>query len=337
MKRNQNPLKTVIKRTNEIVPSMHFNGGDFTLWQQKAKEKLEDILGLPFSICDDLFSIEFEKEHDNFKEIRFTFQSEEGYFVPCHLLIPKEADALPPLAICLQGHSTGMHISMGRVLYSGDEELISGGDRDFAIGVLKRGYCALTIEQRGMGECGGAENGDTACALHTMPNLLIGRTTIGERVWDIMRAIDVVSAHFLEKFDRENIICLGNSGGGTAAFYAACLEERIKTVIVSCAFCGYDESIIPISHCACNFIPGIRKYFEMGDLGGLIAPRNLIVISGREDPIFPINSAISNFETTKNLYAYTTGKCIHEIGEGGHRFYYNKAWAAYDKILSDLE
>ncbi|MBR1970733.1 MAG: hypothetical protein IKA17_10325 [Clostridia bacterium] len=333
MKRNQNPLNTVVKRASEILPSMRFKDGDFSLWQQNAKEKLEELLGLPLANCDDLFSVEYEKERDEYNEIRFTFQSEDGYFVPCHLLIPKGVEKLPPLVICLQGHSTGMHISLGRPKHSPRDEESIAGERDFAVGALKRGYCALTIEQRGMGECGGAENGDTACHIHTMPNLLIGRTTIGERVWDIMRALDVVTERFSDVFDKDNIICLGNSGGGTAAFYTACLEERIKTAVVSCAFCGYDASIMPIVHCTCNFVPGIRKYFEMGDLGGLIAPRNLVVVSGKNDPIFPIDSAVKNFEITKKLYSYTNGKCIQAIGDGGHRFYYNTTWQAYDELV----
>lgn len=331
MQRNQNPVLKVLDLNKSIKPSMRYSEGDFHKWQKQAKEKLQCLMGLPFKKCEDLFEIEFEKQHDNYTEIRFSFQSEDGYFVPCHILIPQGASTPLTVVLCLQGHSTGMHISLGRIKYERDKDLICSGDRDFAIGAVKRGFCALTIEQRAMGECGSDREGYPACHVSTMANLLVGRTTIGERVWDIMRTIDILEKYF-PQIDKENIICLGNSGGGTATLYAACLEERIKTAIASCCFASFDDSISAMYHCTCNFIPNIRNYFDMGDLAGLIAPRNLIIVSGEQDTIFPLESAINCFEITKQLYKNTKGKCVHVIGDGGHRFYYDKAWKAYDEL-----
>jgi hypothetical protein len=53
----------------------------------------------------------------------------------------------------------------------------------------------------------------------------------------------------------EKIVITGNSGGGTASFYSACLDERIKISAPSCSFCTYDSSILDIHHCPCNQIP----------------------------------------------------------------------------------
>ena len=54
-------------------------------------------------------------EFDEFTETRFLSQSEQGYFVPCHLLTPKNIP-LPaaPLALCCNGHGGGMHLALGR-------------------------------------------------------------------------------------------------------------------------------------------------------------------------------------------------------------------------------
>lgn len=335
MERNQLPIKTVLAHTSKITPSMRFDGGDFAAWQKAAGEKLTELLGLPFEKCEELFTIDFEEQHEDFKEIRFAIQSEEGYFVPCHLLIPSGVTTPVPTVICLQGHSTGMHMSLGRTKYPDDREGIDDGDRDFAIGAVKRGYCAIAVEQRCMGECGQKEDGDPDCYGSSMANLLIGRTTVGERVWDVMRVIDAAIAHFADVVDKDNIICLGHSGGGTTTFYAACLEERIKTAFVSCAFASFDKSIAAMYHCSCNFIPNIRKYFDMGDLSGLIAPKNLILVSGAEDDIFPLESAKEQFEITQKLFDKTNGKCAHVVGDGGHRFYYDKAWSKYDELIKE--
>ncbi len=334
MNRNQDPVKHTLEEIKKIEPCMRYRGGDFAEWQKKSRMQLAELLGLPFVQCEDLFTVEYDTQCESYREIRFTFQSEEGYFVPCHLLIPHGAEEPPPVVICLQGHSTGMHISLGRPKFEGDAETISGGDRDFAVGALQKGFCALTVEQRGMGECGGTPEGP-ACHVHTMANLLIGRTTIGERVWDISRAIDMLEQHFAKEVDRDNIICLGNSGGGTTTFYAACMDERIRTAIPSCCYASYDDSIAAMFHCTCNFIPQIRKYFDMGDLGGLIAPRTLILVSGEKDTIFPIDSAQACFAVTKSLYGHTNGACRHVIGPEGHRFYYDLAWKMYDDLQGE--
>lgn len=96
------------------------------------------------------FSVEWEKQHETYIERRFTFRSDENEIVPCHLLIPHAAPKPCPTVICLQGHSRGMHISLGKTKFDDDEEMIIGG-RDFALQTVRRGYAALTVEQRAMG------------------------------------------------------------------------------------------------------------------------------------------------------------------------------------------
>ncbi|GHU02437.1 hypothetical protein FACS1894147_04300 [Spirochaetia bacterium] len=117
---NTLPLDHVRKLTAAIAPSLRWDGKeDFSQWQEKARTKLLELLGLPFEKCDEQFHIEYREDRGDFTETRFTFQSEEGFFVPCHLWVPKDASPQGvsgplPLVVCLQGHTTGMHISLGR-------------------------------------------------------------------------------------------------------------------------------------------------------------------------------------------------------------------------------
>ena len=151
------------------------------------------------------------------REIRFRFKSEKNVTIPCHLCIPKGAEGKKlPLMITLQGHSTGMHISLGRPIYPGDEQDCKGGDRDFAIRAVKEGFATLCIEQRCMGECGSKPDGHPNCNHPALQAILLGRTLIGERCWDISRTIDALPAHF-PQLDMNRIAIMGNSGGGTAA------------------------------------------------------------------------------------------------------------------------
>ncbi len=209
----------------------------------------------------------------------------------------------------------------------------------FGIGAIKEGYCSVTIEWRYMGEAGRFDDGGPLCARKNtpMPSILMGRTAIGERVWDVQKLIDVLEKHFAEYADADNIMCLGHSGGGTVSFYTSCVDDRIKAVMPCCSFCSFDASIIPIKHCVCNYIPGIRKYFDMGDMAMLVAPRPFMPVAGVLDVSFPIEGVEQSFGEVKALYE-SLGKgdlCQLIKGEAGHQFYPDLAWPVVHKLFDN--
>lgn len=306
------------------------------VWKNTAKSKLSELLGLPLADCDSEFCLTNQMVKEEYTRIDFTFQSEPGYHIPCSLLIPNGQKTPLPAVICLQGHSRGAHISLGVEKYPEDQKSIAGG-RDFAVQAVRQGYCALVLEQRYMGVMGQAGDGRPACFTDNaaMGSLLLGRTPIGERVWDVHRLIDVIVEQFAEYIDMDRLVCLGNSGGGTTTFYAACYDERIRLAVPSCAVCTYEDSIMAMQHCSCNFIPGIRTYFNMGDLGALIAPRPVIVVCGKDDEIFPLHGVKASYDVMRRAYQ-EAGKeevCRLIIGDGGHQFYPEDVWPVVRELL----
>ena len=338
--RNQSPKVRYINQYKTKTPELRYDGSEsFDIWQKKAYDKLWEILGLDLiKKCDIDYLEEERNECDEYTQIRFSFQSEQGYYAPAVIRIPKNHEGELVPMICLQGHTTGMHISLGEVKYPIDSIV---DDLDFAIHALKNGYCPIILEQRYMGECGG-DNYGPGCSpsglrkdfISVYPTLMLGRTAVGERVWDVSRLIDVL----YEKFSflaLDKLICMGVSGGGTATFYSSCIDQRIKTSITSNAFCSYLNSIVEISHCPCNHIPSIARYFDMGDLAGLVAPRNLMIVSGDSDPIFPTKNAKEQFEIAKRLYdaAGVGDKIVQVIGDGGHRFFADRCYPVLANML----
>ena len=313
-------------------PSMKWDGKEpFESWRERAKEKLRELLGLEYMIpAEKVVEIEYDREEADFREIRFKYQSEPGYFVPCHMLIPHGEVKKRPAVICMQGHSKGMHITLGRTKYEGE---VVAGDRDFAIRAIKEGYVAIALEQRNFGECGGTEKGPR-CFEPAMTNLLIGRTTIGERVWDVSRCVDVLTSDFSDFIKADEIYALGNSGGGTCTVYATALEERLAGGVPSCAVSTFAASIGAMEHCSCNYVPNILRYFDMAELLMMSVPRKLVVVSGKEDNIFPIGGAKQMVEEAKAAYsaAGVPDRIAHAIGDGGHRFYADIAWDALKKM-----
>ncbi|MBE6541869.1 MAG: hypothetical protein E7672_05420 [Ruminococcaceae bacterium] len=309
---------------------------DFITQKEQIRAKLLECLGdMPEKVPLNP-TVESTVEYDTFTEHRISFDVEKDVRAVCLLCIPKMNKKKYPLAICLQGHGTGMHVSMGRTAYPDEEP--DDGDRDVAIQALKRGYAALSLDQRGMGErrteisANPNDNGEPRCYVTAMQALLVGRTLLGERCWDVARAIDLALTY--PEIDGERILCTGNSGGGTTTYYAACFDERIKMAMPSCAVCTYKDSIGAMHHCSCNYIPNIAKYLDMGDLAALIAPRKLIVINGKKDRIFPQNGVDETYSTIKKIYsaAGVPNNCAIATGEEGHRYYAAEAWAAFDRI-----
>jgi len=322
----------------EIVPrSLSFDPKrDFAAWRQDVETKLRELIGILPERVPLNIRREYERENEAFRETRFLFSAEARADVPCHLLVPQNGQTPFPVVICLQGHTTGMHISLGRPKVEGDEESIAG-DRDFALQAVREGYAALVMEQRCFGERKDGRPTERATSGHTchhaaMNALLLGRTMIGERVWDVSRAIDAIE-EFAE-IDTDRIGCMGNSGGGTITYFASCLDERISIGMPSCYVCTFRDSIGMIDHCPDNYIPGILRYFEMGDLACLIAPRPLVVVAGRQDEIFPIEGVKETFDTIQQIYeaAGASDQCRLVVGEGGHRFYADLAWPVFREL-----
>lgn len=332
-------MKTAVEYTREIFknikPKMAYSGGNYEEWKVSARAKLSELLGMDkFEKISPEMEIEYETKADGYTETRFTFESEKGYRVPCHLLLPDGIEN-PPVVICLQGHSTGMHISLARPKFKGDEKDVLGGDRDFCIRAVKEGYAAIALEQRDFGECGGNGEMGPGCFDESLTAILFGRTTIGERVWDVMRLIDVLETEFNDVVDIEKICLMGNSGGGTTTAYTAALEDRIVLAMPSCAMCAFGASIAYTRHCSCNYVPHMAEYFDMGDLMAMAAPKYFVQVSGLTDNGFLIDGAKEVFEKGKKAYEDLgiEDKCTLVIGGAGHRFYADDSWPVVHKYI----
>ena len=167
----------------------------------------------------------------------------------------------------------------------------------------------------------------SSCRLQLMHDLLLGRTPIGDRVWDMARLIDWAIAH--QGVDPARIAITGNSGGGTVSLFAAACDTRISVAVPGCYFNTFAGSIGSIIHCDCNYVPGILRLGEMHDIAGLIAPRHFLAVAGRDDPIFPVAHTEAAFAQLAKVYAAASvpDRCELYIGDGGHRYYKERVWS----------
>ena len=335
--------------TANTKPKLSFDESrNYPEWREEIKEKLIELLGLDViaenAVSDPKMEIVEEEQKDGYKQIRFEFESENGSVVPCYILVPDGLLDKAPVVITLQGHNhMGFRSSIGDP--GPDTEDYDTGRGTFAIQAVKEGYIAVAIEQRGMGERR-AQNtlirrvslnpGSGSCYWEATTAQMLGRTLIGERVWDIQRTIDLLS-NFSE-CDTDKIVITGNSGGGTASYYAACMDERIKICAPSCAFCPYPESILRYYHCSCNYIPNAYRYVDMQDLSCLIAPRRLAIVAGKYDTGFPLKGVMRGYETVEKIYkmAGASENCSLTVTDKKHFWCEDVMWRVIGEELKKL-
>ncbi len=338
--------KLVAKMQPKLTYGSMENYGE---WKKAIKEKFIELTGLDSMeanvATNPNFEIESEEQKDGYKQIRFTFESEVGAVVSAYILIPDGLNGEKrPVVITLQGHSTGAHNSVGIVKFDEDADYQRTRGM-FAVQAVKEGYIAVAVEQRGMGERS-AQNEEGrrvhlgqrgGCYYEAVTAGLMGRSIIGERCFDISKTIDMLE-HFKDVCDLDKIVITGNSGGGTASYYAACYDERIKISVPSCAFCPYPESILKFYHCSCNYIPQAFKYFDMQDLSCLIAPRRLALVNGKKDPSFLIEGVRRGFETVKKVYSEegVPENCKSIETEVGHYWCIDLMWNTIREELAKL-
>ena len=337
MPRHLSPSENHRYLMSQTEPALQYDGGDVRKWQTRLRRKLRQLIGdMPKERCPLRPRRLWQRRHRLGTIEKVVFTAEPHADVLAYVCLPKDIKPPYTFTICLQGHSTGMHNSIGVQLEDETKTIEVEGDRDFGLGCMQRGVAALCIEQRSFGER--REQKQKLVATHgchdaTMHALMLGRTLIGERVYDVDRGIDYLAhrgdAHM------KSIGVMGNSGGGTISVFAAALLPRIAFAMPSCYFCPFRDSIMSIFHCMDNYVPGLLKYAEMADIGGLFAPKPVVLVAGKKDDIFPISATRRAFNDLRRIYNACggAGRCHLVVGNGGHRFYADDAWPAMLKEI----
>ncbi|MCK4515233.1 MAG: hypothetical protein KAU31_08245, partial [Spirochaetaceae bacterium] len=229
--------------------------------------------------------------------------------------------------ICLQGHSTGMHNSIG-VAPDETTPIHVPGDRDFAIQCMKRGLAALCIEQRAFGERRDPEELESgardSCTSASLQAIFLGRTLTGERIYDVGRALDYLDTR--NDVNPRTLGITGNSGGGGISVFSAAFYPRIKFAMPGSVFTSWRAINLGRRNCACGTYPGMLQLVEMRDLIGLVAPKPIIVVHGKDDTVSPVYD--DNCEYVERIYSASgAADRFHLVlGDGGHRFYADEAF-----------
>lgn len=338
------PSKYLKSIRDKMVPELAFsaqNKQEFTKWRGKIKKKLIELLGIDFDERCLLNPQEIERiETENYIREKVVIESNPGCFTPIYVFVPKKGKKPFPAVVAVHGHGWGMRNTAGIWDTEQERQDIEQCNHDYGRQFAEKGYMVFAPDMIGFGlrreeedkKLGGANH---SCRILSFHASIIGKTAIGLRVWDVMRVIDYAETRE-ECNAKKKIGCVGLSGGGTVTLYSTALDERIKCGIVSGYFNTFEDSILAMHHCDCNYIPGIRKYAEMPDVASMIAPRALLIEAGTEDIIFPITAVKSAYDKLKKTYQLLNVEdhLDIDIQEGGHRFYGVKAFDWMNRWLT---
>jgi dienelactone hydrolase len=313
-----------------ITPSLAYKGGDLKAWQRRLRRRVKSLIGMPGGEREPLnVRSLWKRDHPLGSIEKIVFTSEPYSDVMAYVCLPESATPPYSFFVCVQGHSTGAHNSIAMDLDDNSAPHEVEGDRDFGLGCMQRGVAALCIEQRSFGERRELHQERVAphgCHDATMHALMLGRTLVGERVFDVDRGLDYLATRGDVDWSRVGV--MGNSGGGTISLFSAAVLPRIRYAMPSCYFCTFRDSIMSIYHCADNYVPGLLRYAEMADVMGLFAPKPVVLVAGEHDDIFPVEATRRAFDELKVIYeaAGAAGRCHLVVGSEGHRFYASDAW-----------
>lgn len=322
------------------IPSMSFKA-----WQEALRERIRLISGLADLQSehggDPLDCREVSSEvREGFRLEKRFLSSEPGMEIPFYLLLPETASPSHPVPLVLTPHGHGRR---GKEVYTGnyeseaEREHAESGDRDIALQAVRAGYAVIAPDVRGFWEMARSEDIEAgqsnSCEELQRRSLMLGRSLIGERVYDMGRLMDYAATR--PEIDSSRIAITGNSGGGTVSLFTAALDERVRVAVPGSYFCSFEASILSVHHCMCNVVPGIVRYAEMSDIAGLIAPRPVLFVNGRDDAIFPFEATQAAFERVQRIYrdAGAEHRCRLYAGSGGHRYYKEDAWPFMEEFL----
>jgi len=302
---------------------------DAEIWQQQLRAKLTELVGgFPARTPLNARTLEV-REFPSYQREKFIFQSRPGVSVIAYLLTPKSKPAPQPVVVCIPGHGRGVDDIVGIDENGQDRTVKEGYEYDFAIQAVEHGMAAVAIEPMGFGHRRDALTSKgglkaSACQPAAGSALLLGQTMIGWRVWDVMRAIDWIETR--PELDAKRVGCMGISGGGTCTQFSAALDTRIKAAFVSGYLNTFRDSIMSVSHCMDNYVPGILNWAENYDVASLIAPRFFFSEGGDQDRIFPVHATRASFAKVKNVYEIfgVPERAQQEIFSGKHEFHGEK-------------
>ena len=232
-------------------------------WQTRARHLREQVLAsaglLPFPAKTPLRAKIFGRAvHPGYTVEKVFFESRPGFLVCGNLWRPSEGKGPFPAVLCPHGHWRYGRLENGRL----------GSVVDRCMDLARQGYVVFPYDMVGYVDS------------KQLPHLRVGGrreemwgiSLPGLQLWNSIRAVDFLLS--LPDVDRDRIGCTGASGGGTQTFLLTAVDDRVKVSapvnMISATYQG---------GCVCENGPSLRLDTNNVEIGALMAPRPILLVS----------------------------------------------------------
>ena len=223
---------------------------------------------------------------------KLVFQSLPGLYVTGNFYVPPSPAGPLPAILYVCGHSP--HPLGAKWSY-----------QDRAAWFAANGYACLVLDTLEFGEVAGIHHG--IHDLNMWSWLSLGYTPAGTEVWNAIRALDYLETR--PEVDKRRIGMTGISGGGAVTWFTAAVDERVAAAAPVCSTYTFGSQAahwVAAGQCDCIYFH--NTYLEdFPAVGALIAPRPLLVLSGKKDPDFPPDGYHELFRKVKRIYDLHSG------------------------------
>lgn len=258
---------TRIYQTRDVHTHYTFPGYTKAEWIAKATELREHILvsnGLtPMPEKTPLNAHIFGRvEREDYTVEKVYFEAYPGFFTTGNLYRPRGRKGPFPGIVSPHGH-------WGRGRLENSE---AGSVPGRCINFAKQGYVIFSYDM--VGRCDSGKQIDHAYGGER--EALWGLSLMALQLWNAIRAVD-----FLEKLPDVNpnqIGCTGASGGGTQTFMLTAVDNRIKVAAPVNMISAHMQG-----GCLCENAPNLRLDISNIEIGALMAPKPLLLVSATGD------------------------------------------------------
>ncbi len=301
----------------------------FVAWQETAEARLLEVLRFDAASWPDTPLLVQEREFetfDGYERRTIDYLVEPGFRIPAYLYVPHELATPAPGLVIWHGHNGDYgRIDVDRARENGTFNRYHEG----ASRLAEAGYVVLAPDIRSFGETGSADQHD-----HFAKMLLLhGRVALGVFLADAMKAVDVLESY--EFVDAERIGTGGTSLGGQLTIYLTAADARVRVGVAAGYLGSHRGTHLSLLHCVCQYMPLMGRTMDIADAAMLAAPRPLVFVNGRRDPIFGAADAETPFERVAAAYALLDAEDATALAahDGEHEWVPDTALEVFDRWL----
>ncbi len=230
-------------------------------------------------------------EREDYTVEKVYFEPFPGFFTTGNLYRPKGKTGSFPGIVSPHGHW-----GRGRL-----EDIERGSIPARCINFAKQGYVIFAYDMIGYNDSGKQLEHRFGGARES----LWGLSAMGLQLQNGIRAIDFLQS--LPDVDKERIGCTGASGGGTQTFILTAIDERIKVSapvnMISATMQG---------GCLCENAPNLRLEASNLEIGALMAPRPLLLVSCTGD--WTAKTPTVEYPAIRSIYAHFDAEDkVHQV------------------------